>query len=140
MYPTTRRNYTDEFKIQAVALAETLGRTEAARQLEMSVKTLDNWANASRSGLPLSSPDRRAITKEDSELARLRAENAELKLERNVSSLPKFGHRRDFCASTVRAIASSASSAGLCSLGWMISSPPSHLRFFGRVRVRIRDG
>ncbi|ENY77020.1 Transposase IS3, partial [Pseudomonas putida TRO1] len=38
MYPTTRRNYTDEFKIQAVALAETLGRTEAARQLEMSVK------------------------------------------------------------------------------------------------------
>ncbi|OUS85714.1 hypothetical protein CBP05_08115, partial [Pseudomonas putida] len=50
MYPTTRRNYTDEFKIQAVALAETLGRTEAARQLEMSVKTLDNWVNASRNG------------------------------------------------------------------------------------------
>ncbi|WP_425356072.1 transposase [Pseudomonas putida] len=61
MYPTTRRNYTDEFKIQAVALAETLGRTEAARQLEMSVKTLDNWVNASRNGQPLSSPDRRPI-------------------------------------------------------------------------------
>ncbi|WPJ99245.1 transposase [Pseudomonas putida] len=57
MYPTTRRNYTDEFKIQAVALAETLGRTEAARQLEMSVKTLDNWVNASRNGQPLSSPE-----------------------------------------------------------------------------------
>ncbi|EJT83085.1 transposase [Pseudomonas asiatica] len=84
MYPITRRNYTDEFKIQAVALAETLGRTEAARQLEMSVKTLDNWVNASRNGQPLSSPDRRAITREDSELARLRAENAELKLEREI--------------------------------------------------------
>lgn len=27
MYPSTRRNYTDEFKAQAVALAESVGRT-----------------------------------------------------------------------------------------------------------------
>ncbi len=51
MYPSTRRNYTDEFKTQAVALAESVG-TEAARQLEMSVKTLDNWVNATP-GQPL---------------------------------------------------------------------------------------
>ncbi|MDR0207841.1 MAG: transposase, partial [Pseudomonas putida] len=50
MYPRTRRNYTDEFKAQAVALAEEVGRTEAARQLEISVKTLDNWVDASRKG------------------------------------------------------------------------------------------
>ncbi|WP_460417397.1 transposase [Pseudomonas sp. microsymbiont 2] len=43
MYPTTRRNYTDEFKIQAVALAETLGRTEAARQLWKKGTDLFNW-------------------------------------------------------------------------------------------------
>ncbi|WPE26414.1 hypothetical protein PshuTeo1_21330 [Pseudomonas hunanensis] len=50
MYPTTRRNYTDEFKIQAVALAETLGRTEAARQLEMSVKSSHSTSLASAAG------------------------------------------------------------------------------------------
>ncbi len=35
-----RRRFTDDFKSQAVALSDELGRTEAARQLEMSVKTL----------------------------------------------------------------------------------------------------
>ena len=84
MYPSTRRNYTDEFKTQAVALAESVGRTEAARQLEMSVKTLDNWMDATRRGQPLSSPERKPITKENSELARLRAEIAELKMEREI--------------------------------------------------------
>ncbi|MCF5653167.1 transposase [Pseudomonas syringae] len=84
MYPSTRRNYTDEFKTQAVALAESVGRTEAARQLEMSVKALDNWVDASRRGQPLSSPERKPITKEDSELARMRAEVAELKMEREI--------------------------------------------------------
>jgi transposase len=84
MYPSTRRNYTDEFKMQAVALAESVGRTEAARQLDISVKTLDNWVDAARKGLAPSSPNRRPISKESSELARLRAENAELKLEREI--------------------------------------------------------
>ena len=84
MYPSTRRNYTDEFKTQAVALAESVGRTEAARQLEMSVKTLDNWVDATRRGQSLSSPERKPIAKEDSELARLRAEVAELKMEREI--------------------------------------------------------
>ncbi|MFK0310568.1 transposase [Pseudomonas sp. NPDC090233] len=80
----TYRNYTDEFKIQAVALAQTVGRTEAARQLEIPVETLDNWVDASRKGHSLSSPDRRPVSKDDSELAQLRAENAELKLEREI--------------------------------------------------------
>ena len=84
MITKTYRSYTEEFKIQAVALAQTLGRTEAARQLEIPVKTLDNWVDASRKGHPLSSPERRPISKDDSELARLRAENAELKLEREI--------------------------------------------------------
>lgn len=38
MYPSSRRNYTCEFKAQTVALAESVGRTEVARQLEMSVE------------------------------------------------------------------------------------------------------
>nr|WP_166589730.1 hypothetical protein [Pseudomonas sp. BC115LW] len=40
----------------------------------MSVKTLDNWVDATRRGQPLSSPERKPITKDDSELARLRAD------------------------------------------------------------------
>ncbi|WP_082428411.1 transposase [Pseudomonas sp. NBRC 111119] len=84
MYPSTRRNYTDDFKAQAVALAETVGRTEGARQLEISVKTLDKRVDVVRRGKPLSSPERKPVTKEDSELARLRAEVAELKMEREI--------------------------------------------------------
>ncbi|HEN8712165.1 TPA: transposase [Pseudomonas putida] len=60
-YPSTRGNHTDEFKAQAVALDESVGRTEAARQLEMPVKTLDNWVGAMRRGRPLSSPDRTSL-------------------------------------------------------------------------------
>lgn len=39
----TRRRYTDEFKDQAVQLAKSLGRTAAARQLDISVRSLENW-------------------------------------------------------------------------------------------------
>ena len=37
-----RHQYTDDFKAQAVALAESIGPAKAARQLDMSVKTLAN--------------------------------------------------------------------------------------------------
>lgn len=40
MTQQTRRSYTDDFKAQAVTLAESIGRGEAARQLDISVKTL----------------------------------------------------------------------------------------------------
>lgn len=49
----TRRSYTDEFKHQAVALAESLDPAAAARQLEMSVKTLANWVDATLFGWPV---------------------------------------------------------------------------------------
>ena len=51
-----RRRYTDDFKAQAILLAESLGPAKAARQLDMSVKTLSNWLGASRAGRALSSP------------------------------------------------------------------------------------
>lgn len=47
------RHYTSDFKAQAVPLAESIGQAKAARQLEMSVRTLANWLTASRSGCPL---------------------------------------------------------------------------------------
>ena len=84
MAQQTRRSYTDDFKAQAVTLAESIGRGEAARQLDISVKTLGNWLDAARNGRPLSSPARHPVSDLESELARLRAENATLKMEREI--------------------------------------------------------
>jgi len=84
MHYVTRRQFTDDFKAQAIALAESIGPTKAAQQLEMSTKTLANWLSASRAGQPLSSPKRKPVSDLEGELARLRAENATLKMEREI--------------------------------------------------------
>ena len=84
MQRVSRRRFTDDFKTQAVALAESIGPAKAARQLDMSAKTLANWLGASRAGQPLSSPARKPVSEVESELARLRAENATLKMEREI--------------------------------------------------------
>lgn len=48
-----RRQFTDDFKSQAVSLAESIGPAKAARQLDISVKTLANWVATARiSGTP----------------------------------------------------------------------------------------
>ena len=75
-----RRQFTDDFKAQAVTLAESVGPAKAARQLDISVKTLANWLTASRSGQPLSAPTRLPVSELEAEVARLRAENATLKV------------------------------------------------------------
>jgi len=79
-----RRQFTDDFKAQAVALAESIGPAKAARQLDMSVKTLANWLTAARAGKPLSAPTRQPVSDLEAELAQLRAENATLKMEREI--------------------------------------------------------
>ena len=70
MQRITRRRYADDFKAQAILLTESLGPAKAARQLDMSVKTLGNWLDASRAGRPLSSPSRKPVSELESELAR----------------------------------------------------------------------
>lgn len=79
-----RRQFTDDFKAQAVVLAESVGTAKAARQLDISAKTLANWLTTSRSGKPLSSSARQPISELEAELARLRAENATLRMEREI--------------------------------------------------------
>lgn len=79
-----RRQYTDDFKAQAIALAESIGPAKAARQLDISVKTLANWVGNSRAGKPLSASTRQPVGELEAELARLRAENATLKMEREI--------------------------------------------------------
>ena len=84
MQRITRRRYTDDFKAQAILPAESIGPAKAARQLDMSVKTLSNWLDAPRAGRPLSSASRKPVSELESELAGLRAENATLKMERDI--------------------------------------------------------
>ena len=50
----------------------------------MSVKTRANWLVTARAGKPLSSPSRASVSQFESELARLRAEVATLKMEREI--------------------------------------------------------
>ena len=38
-----KRQYTDEFKVEAIRLAESVGEHEAARQLGVPVATLGDW-------------------------------------------------------------------------------------------------
>lgn len=79
-----RRQYTDDFRAQALALAESIGPAKAARQLDMSVGTLANWITIQRSGQPLKTSARQPVGELESELSRLRAENATLKMEREI--------------------------------------------------------
>ena len=84
MQRVPRRRFTDDFKAQAVTLAESIGPAQAARQLDMSAKTLTNWLGVSRAGRPLRSPGRKPVGELESELDRLRTENATLKMEREI--------------------------------------------------------
>lgn len=45
---------------------------------------LGNWLDASRAGWPLSSPAHQPVSELESELSRLRAENATLEMEREI--------------------------------------------------------
>ncbi len=83
--------YTNEFREQAVLLItrDGLSIAEAARRLSMSMKTLANWVKRDRDGrLPAArggaSVVQRVVTEEQAEVSRLRRENAELRMERDI--------------------------------------------------------
>jgi len=84
MQRVPHRRFTGEFKSQAVTLAESIGPAKAARQLDMSVRRLVIWLAAARAGKPLSSPSRTPVSALESAFARPRAENATLKMEREI--------------------------------------------------------
>ena len=79
-----RAQYNADYKAQAVSLAETLGATRAARKLGISVKTLANWIRISRDGSGfVKDGKRRPVSDLEAEVARLRAENQQLRMERD---------------------------------------------------------
>jgi transposase len=82
-----RQVYTSEFRQQAVEMItrDGLGIAEAARRLSLSPKTLTNWVRRARGGeLPAAVAPRREVTEAEAELSRLRRENAELRMERDI--------------------------------------------------------
>ena len=81
--PETRRQFTAEFREGAVRIVRETGRpiAQVARELGINAGTLGNWVakdHTSRGDRPQLSEDERV------ELARLRKENTELRMQRDV--------------------------------------------------------
>jgi transposase len=82
-----RQVYTTEFRQQAVEMItrDGLGIAEAARRLSISPKTLTNWVKRAKGAdSPAAAAPRREVTAVEAELSRLRRENAELRMERDI--------------------------------------------------------
>jgi transposase len=79
-----RAKYTLEFKQEAVRLVES-GQTlaAAARSLGLVEQTLHNWVQAERQG-KLKGAEKKAVSAEQMEISRLRAELARVKMERDI--------------------------------------------------------
>lgn len=81
------RKYTEEFRQSAVkqVIEGSRGIAQVARTLEMSKGTLGNWVSRSRRGEALSKQAAvRPMSDLEAEVSRLRAENARLKLEKEI--------------------------------------------------------
>ena len=88
----TNRKFTTEYKTEAVRLVlqEKLSVPEAARRLEMSDKTLANRVRLAQRGQPLNgslsagSRTVHSVSELEMEVSKLRAENARLKMEKEI--------------------------------------------------------
>jgi transposase len=83
MYKIPKKNYTVEFKQEAVRQVEIEGKSPAqvARELGIAEQTLSNWRKAAKAG-KLSVG--KAVTPEQMEVSRQKAENARLKMELEI--------------------------------------------------------
>ncbi len=82
-----RGRYTKEFREEAVKLIteEKLSFPEAGRRLNLAPSTLINWAKAYKAGkLGEVGKTYRPLTEIEMELARVKKENAVLKMERDI--------------------------------------------------------
>jgi transposase len=83
------RRYTDEFKVEAVRLGQSIGGNQAAKRLGIPDSSLWNWIRLSRTG-KLKSVDgaavavKRSMTEIEAENARLRRELASTKLDLEI--------------------------------------------------------
>ena len=84
MTKSTRARYTLEFKLEAVRMVKG-GQSLAvvSKVLDISGQTLHNWVKAEKSG-KLAGPGSKPVSPEQMEIARLRAELARVKMERDI--------------------------------------------------------
>ena len=94
----TRRNFTQEYKDQAVSLVLDSGRSiaEVAKSIGVHEMTLGKWVKKARESGRV--PDKDLSEPERAELERLRKENATLRMERDFAKkviMPRPGSRRN---------------------------------------------
>ena len=81
-----RRQYTKEFKVEAVRLIVKEGRriSEVARDLGIKENLLSRWKKKSEEGKVEPFPGKGRLSPEDEELRQLRRENKRLRMERDI--------------------------------------------------------
>ena len=82
-----RGRYTKEFREEAVKLAteENMSLPEVGRRLSLAPSTIGNWVKAYKAGkLGEIGKTYRPLTEIEMELARVKKENSELKMERDI--------------------------------------------------------
>jgi transposase len=85
MTKATRAQYTLEFKQEAVRMVESgPSIAAAARSLGVVEQTLYNWVKAKREGRLKGAASSKAVSVEQMEISRLRAELARVKMERDI--------------------------------------------------------
>ena len=83
---TPRSDYTLEFKKEAVRLVRGGQRqSEVSTSLGISGQTLNNWIKADAAGRLLERNGVKAVSTEQMEIARLKAELAQARMERDIS-------------------------------------------------------
>jgi transposase len=84
MFKIPKQEYTAEFKELAVKrVKDGQGIGPVARDLGLVEQTLRNWVKAAKNG-KLNPPSGKAVTPEQMELSRVRAENARLRMENEI--------------------------------------------------------
>lgn len=84
MFKIPKQEYTAEFKELAVKrVKEGQGIGAVSRELGLVEQTLRNWVKADKHG-KLNPPGGKAVTAEQMELSRMRAENARLRMENEI--------------------------------------------------------
>jgi transposase len=83
------RQYTDEFKVEAVRLSESVGGNQAAKRLGIPDSSLWNWIRLSRAGKLKAAagsgePLKRSVAEVEAENSRLRRELASTKLDLEI--------------------------------------------------------
>jgi len=78
--------YTKEFKEEAVKLVTEAGLSvpEVGRRLSLGKSTIEYWVRQARKGSLSDNHGKTSVTAEEMEVNRLRRENAELKMERDI--------------------------------------------------------